>query len=94
MADLEATTRKRNISGEDLEVAVLDNRLVKKDEEVDLPVYYAWHRDPSGDPESEDYDPGVDGRVGYSPSVWQDVAPTSDVTSTPALSAPAGSSEE
>jgi len=58
--DLEATTPKRNISGEDLEVAVLDYRIVKAGEVADLPVYYAWHTDD---------EPAL---VGYSPDVWAD----------------------
>jgi len=39
------TVRKRNISGVDLEVAVLDYGLVPADAEVDLPKYYPWHTD-------------------------------------------------
>lgn len=37
------TVRKRNISGEDLEVAVLDYGIVKAGAEADLPKYYPWH---------------------------------------------------
>lgn len=96
MADLEATVRKRNVSGEDLEVALLNYRLVRAGEEVDLPVYYAWHRDPSGTPGgdygSDDYDPGQDGRVGYSPALWADVDTTSTVQ-TPSVPADTNTQE-
>jgi hypothetical protein len=86
------TVRKRNISGIDLEVAVLDNQLVKADEEVDLPVYYPWHREPHGNPGDEDYDPGDSAPVGYQDTVWADVTSgksvksnKADTTNPPAL---------
>ena len=58
------TVRKRNISGVDLEVAVLGYAVVKAGEEVDLPVNYEWHTKDDPAP------------VGYSPEVWEDVKPS------------------
>ena len=66
-----STVRKRNISGEDLEVALLNFQIVKPDEEVDLPTHYEWHTDD---------DPA---EVVWPPSLWEDVVqlttPTGDV---------------
>lgn len=55
------TVRKRNISGEDLEVSTLGYQLVAADDEVDLPKYYPWHTDD---------DPA---EVLYPESLWADV---------------------
>lgn len=78
------TVRKKNISGVDLEVPILgDQYLVKADTERDLPTHYPWHREPSGKPGADDYDPGNPAPIVWPEALWADAktsksAPTSN----------------
>jgi hypothetical protein len=76
------TVKKKNISGEDLEVGPLGYATVKAGEEVDVPTHYEWHREPHGKPGDDDYDPGADGTILWPESVWADVTPAKATKST------------
>jgi len=66
------TVWKRNISGEDLEVSQLNYQIVKDGAVVELPTHYAWHVEPHGKPDDDDYDPGDEAPIVWPPSLWED----------------------